>query len=120
VPLKATGFSKSFRLSKASDYQYVFDSAYRSVDSSFLVLARNNARRIPRLGLAISKKNLGLAVKRNSIKRLVRESFRRRQQDLAGMDIVVLSQKRIHKTSNRDLRKSLKLHWDKIIKCAQS
>jgi ribonuclease P protein component len=120
VSCQATAFPKSLRLTEASDYQKVFDSAYRSVDSSFLVLARQNTLSIARLGLAISKKRLRFAVQRNRIKRFVRESFRLHQEELAGIDIVVLAQKKISKKNKTELKLSIENHWGKIRKCAKS
>ncbi len=117
---RATAFPKTFRLTTAAEYRKVFDSAYRSIDNGFLMLARENTQNIPRLGLAISKKHLRLAVQRNRIKRLIRESFRLHQEELTGLDIVVLAQKRTLKKSNNELIQSMELHWKKIVKCAKS
>jgi ribonuclease P protein component len=44
-----------------------------------------------RLGLVVAKKHLKRAVDRNRFKRLVRESFRSHQEQLAGLDVVVLA-----------------------------
>ena len=116
---RATAFPKALRLTEASDYRKVFDSARRTTGNDFLVLVRHNTQNIARLGLAISKKRLRLAVQRNRIKRLVRESFRRHQEELAGVDIVVLAQKSILQKNNSELRQSIEKHWEKIIKCAK-
>ena len=50
---------------------------------------------VSRLGMVVSKKNVGLAVERNRIKRLIRESFRKQLQLYVdpGMDVVFLAQK---------------------------
>lgn len=44
-----------------------------------------------RLGLVVAKKHLKRAIDRNRFKRLVRESFRSHQLQLAGLDVVVLA-----------------------------
>jgi ribonuclease P protein component len=67
------------------------------------------------LGLAIAKKSLRLAVERNRVKRIVRESFRLNQHGLTGVDIVVLSRKGIASANPEKLRKSLDKHWLRII-----
>ena len=77
----------------------------------FTVLYRDNGKRAPRLGLAVSKKNCRQAVGRNRIKRIVRESFRLNQNRLPGIDIVVLSQPGTHKANNKELFSSLAAHW---------
>jgi ribonuclease P protein component len=41
------------------------------------------------LGLIVARKIERLAVSRNKVKRLLREAFRTRQEDLAGLDLVV-------------------------------
>jgi ribonuclease P protein component len=120
VSYQATIFPKSLRLTEASDYRKVFDSAHRSADKEFLVLATENSLEKPRLGLAISKKHLRLAVQRNRVKRLVRESFRLHQSELAGFDFVVLAQRKIKKKNNIELRSSIEKHWKKILECAKS
>jgi len=110
------GFPKSCRLSKPSQFRTVFSSDKRSVDSQFLVIATENGLDFARLGLAISKRNIRTAVSRNRIKRLTRESFRRNQAKLAGLDIVVVAQKRIAVADGDKLSYSLNQHWDKISK----
>lgn len=117
---RTEAFPKLLRLTEASEYRRVFDSAHRSADSSFLVLARENSLNAARLGLAVSKKNLRLAVQRNYIKRVIRESFRRRQKVLPGIDIVVLAQKSILQKNSNELNLSIETHWENIAKCVRS
>lgn len=110
-------FSKSQRLTDATDYKKVFDSAKRSVDNCFLVLARENRLKQARLGMALSKKHIKKAVHRNSVKRLLRESFRLHQDKLKGLDIIVLAQKNTAKRNNSELRRSILAHWANISLC---
>ena len=95
----------------AASYGHVFKKAKRSRDTLFTVLYRDNSKRAPRLGLAISKKNCRLAVGRNRLKRIVRESFRQHQDVLPGIDIIVLNQAGTHKADNKQLFESLAGHW---------
>lgn len=98
----------------AASYGRVFKKAKRSRDKVFTILSRPNKHAVARLGLAISKKNCKLAVGRNRIKRVVRESFRRHQEELAGIDIVVLNQPETKAASNRTLFESLERHWENV------
>jgi RNase P protein component len=43
----------------------------------------------PRLGLVVPKKGTPLAARRNRVKRIVREQFRRFHDDLPAVDVVV-------------------------------
>ena len=89
--MSGRSFGRDLRLTEAADYRQVFNSPdYRISTGNVLLLARNNHLTLARLGLAVAKKNVPLAVTRNQIKRLVREAFRINQQILAGLDIVFL------------------------------
>jgi ribonuclease P protein component len=92
-------------------YSRVFSKARRSRDKLFTVLCRPQEDGDARLGLAISKKNCRLAVGRNRIKRIVRESFRLHKHTLAGMDVIVLNKAETHRASNKALFDSLLIHW---------
>ena len=77
----------------------------------FTVLFRSGDNENARLGLAIGKKHCKLASGRNRLKRLVRESFRRNKQTLAGLDIVVINQPAASNASNQEISASLDKHW---------
>jgi len=76
-------------------------------------LSRANGKKAGRLGLAISKKSCRLAVQRNRLKRVVRESFRLHKEALSGLDVVVMSRPTASRASNRTLFDSLARHWQK-------
>jgi ribonuclease P protein component len=93
----------------------VFSSKHRSSDKSFLFLTQKNGINLARLGLAVPKKHIHRSVDRNRLKRIIRESFRLRQKQLEGKDVVVVVKN--HLNVNRDNVDSiLAEHWDKIIK----
>lgn len=43
----------------------------------------------PRLGVVVGKKNLPGAVDRNALKRIVREAFRERRNELSSCDVMI-------------------------------
>lgn len=105
-------FSKSLRLLNASDFQNVFDDApLRTSHQHFLFLARPNQLACPRLGLVIAKKNIRFAVDRNRMKRLIRETFRVKQHQLAGLDVIVLARKGMNDMDNAKLIEQLEKQW---------
>ena len=112
-------FSRQSRLLKPAEFQSVFQQATRSGDESFRVLARANELRRHRLGMAVSKKACAGAVGRNRIRRVVRESFRKRLVgEVSGraLDIVVLPTAAAAGQDNAALYQSLALHWQRLAK----
>jgi ribonuclease P protein component len=89
----------------------VFEKAERSRDKWFTVLCRENGEQCARLGLAISKKHCRKSTSRNTLKRIVRESFRQHQAELQGLDIVVINQPAAASATRRQLFDSLAGHW---------
>ncbi|HIE78468.1 MAG TPA: ribonuclease P protein component [Candidatus Thioglobus sp.] len=108
-------FTKDVRLGSASEYANVFKGAARSTDRFFTVLAKRSKRTSARLGLAIAKKSVKKAVKRNLIKRVIRESFRRQKEDLTGLDFVVLCRRDAATASKKALAASIQYHWGKLV-----
>ncbi len=112
-------FAKELRLLNAGDFSHVFDRADFKVSSKhILILARTSieTRPTPRLGLVISKKNIRLAVQRNRIKRLTRDSFRLQQHVLPAIDIVLLARRGLDKKENSDINFELHKLWQQLIK----
>jgi ribonuclease P protein component len=109
-------FPRDSRLLKPADYGPVFSDPIKSIDSYFTVLCRPSGRNSARLGLAVSKKNTRLAVARNRIKRVVRESFRHNRVTLGGIDCVVLSRIGANNANKQELFVSLERHWEKLKK----
>lgn len=109
------------RLTDKPQFDAVHRSGIRASDSLFMVIARPNGLDRPRLGLAVGVKAAGNAVSRNRIKRLVRESFRGRQAELTGLDIVVNARAAAGKSKNADISASITGLWTRIAqRCARS
>lgn len=60
-----------------------------------------------RLGLALAKKKLRLAVQRNRVRRIVREAFRVQRYRLPDVDIVVVARSEAGQATRQELRKDL-------------
>ncbi len=114
-------FDKHVRLLKPDEFSRVFKQPIRSSDRLFTILAVKNEKSHARLGLAISKKNAKRAVDRNTIKRLVRESFRLSLKDLPQVDLVVMAKPVTKSADNQQIFHSLQHHWSRLSKqCAKS
>ncbi len=114
-------FSRRVRLLEARQFKAVFDDPpFRVSTRELLLLSRPNNLPHPRLGLVISKKSCRLAVQRNRVKRLVRESFRQHQASLAGLDIIVLSRRGIAELDNHTLAQLVSQSWTRLLKRSQT
>lgn len=113
-------FPPSARLRHQSQFDKVFKRPKKSIDRYWVVLASAHPLDATdghaRLGLVISKKRIRLAVQRNRIKRLVRESFRVHQYALNPWDIIVLARDTTAQFDNACLRASLEKHWQRLQK----
>ncbi|PCJ35718.1 MAG: ribonuclease P protein component [Cellvibrionales bacterium] len=109
------GFGRSKRLLTKVAYKAVFDdSPYRVSHRNLLILARPNGLEEARLGLIVAKKNVRFAVKRNRIKRVVRDSFRLNQQTLATLDIIFLARRGLDRLEPAEQQKLLLDSWRKL------
>jgi ribonuclease P protein component len=83
-------FRKSHRLTHAREFEAVFDTRVRESKGPLTIYALPNKLEHPRLGISISRR-VGIAPKRNRIKRLLRDAFRFLQHDLPrGYDLVIV------------------------------
>lgn len=88
--MKPHGFPPGLRLRREAEFDAVFRDGASAADGLLVVHARPNGLPVPRLGLAVGKA-LGGAVARNRVKRLLREAFRLRREEMpAGHDLVVV------------------------------
>ncbi|AGZ37923.1 ribonuclease P [Pseudomonas sp. VLB120] len=108
-------FSRDKRLLTPRHFKAVFDSPTGKVPGkNLLILARENGLDHPRLGLVIGKKSVKLAVQRNRLKRLMRDSFRLNQQMLAGLDIVIVARKGLGEIDNPELHQHFGKLWKRL------
>jgi ribonuclease P protein component len=104
-------FPKGKRLLTRLDYSRVFSKSKRLHNKHFTVLVHlTKATQPARLGLMVSKKVHKSAVKRNRIKRLIRETFRT-HKNLRPADYVVMAKPGVAQTSNLEITASLNHLW---------
>ena len=112
-------FSRELRLLAPVQFKAVFEQPFRASTPQLTLLARENSLENPRLGLTVAKKHLKRAHDRNRIKRIVRESFRLKQQQLPCYDFVFVAKAGIGKLSNTELFEILEKLWLRHIRLAQ-
>lgn len=105
---------RSARLTDSRDFNRVFQDATSVKDHCFTILTRENAEKQPRLGMAVSRRAAPKATDRNRIKRLIRETFRHRQDRLGARDIVVIAKAPARHASRAELNQRLRRLWDRV------
>ncbi|MBL4823405.1 MAG: ribonuclease P protein component [Colwellia sp.] len=113
-------FNRESRLLTPDHFQSVFKKPIRFGSSHFTILITpsnlpTDSSKNNRLGLAIAKKRVKLAVQRNRIKRIIRESFRLNQHNLPAIDMVVMVKSGIDQLDNKEINQQLTKIWRKII-----
>ena len=113
-------FARESRLLTPGQFQAVFSKPIRFGSHHFTILIipsklSSDSDKNNRLGLAIAKKRVKLAVQRNRVKRIVRESFRLNQHKLPAIDMVVMVKSGIDQLDNQEINQQLEKIWRKII-----
>ena len=108
-------FPHSHRLVTKAEFKNVFDDALKVSQKHVLILYKPNHKNHPRIGIIVGKRVANLAVSRNRIRRLVRESFRVYQEKLAGWDIVVIARGNCDTLTNLKLREGIDSLWERLL-----
>jgi ribonuclease P protein component len=112
--MEAARFPRAARLLQAADFAALRGSSRRLACRHFHAEFKANDLATARLGLAISKRVSKRAVQRNRLKRLARESFRRRLPRLPRVDILLIARPSALNVSGADLLVDLATLWDRL------
>ena len=100
-------FTKADRILKRYEYLALAKSGRRIQNENFIAVFAPGRHDRPRLGVTVTKK-VGQAVKRNRIKRLVREFFRLNRQVISGAgDINIIAKNQIADITSEQAYRSL-------------
>ena len=104
---------QSMRITKAREYARIFKQGTHTHGEFWQIISNPSDNNNSSLGLAVSKKIHKRAVDRNLFKRLAREAFRLNQDNLNGIDLVVMT-KNHTKADNRALVADLQSLFSKV------
>jgi ribonuclease P protein component len=111
-----TSFPRSCRITKSSEYQSFFKEGKKLHQDHFFIVIKINKLDYTRLGFVIAKKHIKKAIKRNTVKRVIRESFRYHQYLLKGVDLVVIAKKGLGELTKESFRSQLDKQWERVAK----
>lgn len=107
-------YLKRQRLTKADEFSSVF-SLGRAVQGRHLqVFISPNVLDHARLGLVVSKRVARQAVKRNYMKRVIREYFRLHTNALSGIDMVVRVKRGFARQDKEAIAQELQKVWSRL------
>jgi ribonuclease P protein component len=105
--MKSSSLTKKERILKRADFIDINLHGKRLRTENFTIIVQPNGRGITRLGITVSKK-VGNSVKRNRMKRLIREFFRLHKHAIpTGYDIVIIPLREIEAPSFPKVREEL-------------
>ncbi len=86
----------------------------RLSDALFVMQRVNNDAGEARLGMAVSIRAAGNAVRRNRLRRLIRESFRMHRGELPAVDVLVTARAPATAATSQQVYASLARHWQTL------
>ena len=95
------------RLQRRKDFDLAFRNGSRRQTKNFTIILRPNGLEFSRLGVTVGKK-VGNAVKRNRVKRYLREFFRLHKHKLPpSHDVVIIAKRDAATLAYQDVREEL-------------
>lgn len=100
-------FRTQHRLRSAAQFEQVYRQGIRAGDALFGISALKNEHGHARLGLSIGAKAVGNAVRRNRLRRVLREHFRHAKRELPALDIVITARPGARHAPNEAVSESI-------------
>jgi len=107
-------FPRSARLLHPRDFARLRDGSRRVGSAHFSAQVGGAVAAEARLGLAVSRRVSKRAVRRNRIKRIARDSFRRHRADLPACDVLLIARASADAQDNATLHAELVALWRRI------
>ena len=104
------GLSRRKRLRPSEFKKPITDKAYTR---HLLALYHKDCAQL-KLGVSISKRKVPLSVRRNQLKRLIKESFRHHQFNLPCAHIIIVATKSTNQATKDEINQCLNELWKKI------
>ncbi|WP_367670771.1 ribonuclease P protein component [Sodalis-like secondary symbiont of Drepanosiphum platanoidis] len=76
------------------------------------IYGKKNNIKNPRIGICVSKKYINKSFNRNKFKRIVRESFRIKKNNLPNMDFIIKINSKLKNIKNKHIFKILEILWN--------
>ena len=81
-------FPTKFKIKTPRDFRNTLSEGTKTHSENFILYAKPNSLGFPRLGVSVGKKTSASSVRRNRMKRVLREVFRRNKPAFSSNDVV--------------------------------
>lgn len=105
------------KLTKSSAYEFLLRNGRRVNSGNFTLILDKNKLGYPRYGHIVSRKVSSSSVKRNRIKRVLREFFRHNKSSLDSLDLLIIVKKDISGNSSGRIHEELAGSLRTAVKC---
>jgi ribonuclease P protein component len=105
-------FLKKSKLLSQAQFKSVFQKKNKRFAHYFIIYIVENKLDYPRIGFVLSKKQVKLATHRNTIRRVVKESFRMHQHSLPSLDFVIVGLTKADKVTKKELANCMAKQWN--------
>jgi len=107
---------KSLRLRKRREYLLVQRRARKHLTPDLVILWMPGQTPMTRLGITVSRKVAKQAVRRNRVKRWIREAFRRLDLERGSepLDLAVIARPRAVNARYPSIQDQLRTFWDRV------
>lgn len=103
-------------LSGRTQFDRVFAAGHRAGSRYFRVIYVDTGHAQARLGMAVSRRVDKRAVRRNLLRRQIRESFRRLRTQLPAFDLVITAKPEAAKASREQIWHDLDALWSRLLR----
>ncbi len=107
-------FRRAQRLRRPGEFREVYAKGRRVGNEMFAANMLANGTGSARLGLSIAVRAAGGAVRRNRMRRLIRESFRLHRRTLPAVDVIVSARPPARGASAAEQRAALERLWERL------
>ena len=81
-------FPAKFKIKTSRDFHNILSEGTKTHSENFILYSKPNSLGFPRLGVSVGKKASASSVRRNRMKRVLREVFRRNKPAFSSNDVV--------------------------------
>ena len=89
------GLPPELRLKHQAEFSHVLGKRLRLFSRFYTISYLSNAKPHSRIGFVISKRQVKKAHDRNRLRRIAKEAFRLRQDEIFGLDLVIMASHRL-------------------------